>query len=264
MKTFILNLERSAKRRGDILQEVTKHDLDYEFIKGVDGLELSNADLENLCDMVEVRKYPDWLSRGMIGAALSHHKAYQKIIEENIEMACIIEDDVTLPANIKEILTAIEQNIGKNELVMLGYTDHGKTGLSLMDTVELTAGEKLMYPVNLRWLQCAAGYIITREAAQTLVPLILPLRVGSDSWGYYHELGGFETLRCVYPMRLGFTGAKSAIDFTHQNIVRAKLTKFIDDYKVPPFYRILKAMRLKGYETLFDIELVNEKSQLTK
>src|SRR3954471_10994699 len=130
MKTYIINLERSVQRREHILSEVDKIGLEYEIVKAVDGSQLSSHDFDQLCDMETVRKFPEWLSPGMIGASLSHRSVYSKIIENNDRAALVVEDDAVLPNSLAEILDGISSVIMPNEIILLYYSSFEPLQLS--------------------------------------------------------------------------------------------------------------------------------------
>ncbi len=85
--------------------------LHYEFIEAVDGNTVSeSAYLEMRQSSIDwARKYSRKpLSRGEVGCLLSHLQAYEKILADNIDYACIMEDDVVIhhPDNLRWVLQA--------------------------------------------------------------------------------------------------------------------------------------------------------------
>src|SRR4051812_48515341 len=146
MKTYIINLERSVQRREHILGEVKRYKLDYELTKAVEGAKLTEDDKERLCDMNEVRKYPDWLSPGMLGCSLSHYNVYKKIVDDNVDIALVLEDDVILPDSLPTLLADIKEQIATNEVISLYYFSLKPCILSDRDVVEISNGFTLRYP----------------------------------------------------------------------------------------------------------------------
>jgi len=105
------------------------------------------------------------------------------------------------------------------------------------------------------------GYVITKDAAKTLAEIILPVRVGPDSWGDFYAQKGFQSFRCVYPVPLKFSGAKSDI---HSQSWRGAITKFIDDNRIPILYGINRRIRSRNVHKLSKIEFVEEQSPVAK
>ena len=79
-----------------------KTGLDYEFVTAVDGRDLDLNDRAIIA--------PEFLAKndfpaGSAGCALSHLHVYQRIIADGLDEALILEDDVTLPADLEESST---------------------------------------------------------------------------------------------------------------------------------------------------------------
>jgi len=261
MKTYIVNLERSEKRREHIVKEAERCGLDYELVKAVDGKNLTEEDFNRLCDMEEVRKSPNWLTPGMIGCSLSHYEIYKKIVKDDVDVALVLEDDVILPDNLPELLADVAREIQKNEVILLYFFSFKPCRLSEQDVVAISNDYKIYFPIDINQPITTAGYILTKEAAKKLAKIVLPIRVGPDSWGYFYENKGFESFRCIYPVPLQQTGAKSDI---HSQSLRGKISKFIDDYKIPGIYHLIRSIRLKNIESRSKVELVDLPSPISK
>lgn len=264
MKTFIINLERSVLRREHILREVEKHKLDYELIKGVDGRNLSDDEFSELMDTEVARKNPATMTRGTLGCLLSHLSIYKKVVAENLEMAFVLEDDAILPENIGEILEDVERAIEKNEVVLLYFTSFTPCELSRQDAVEIRNGYQILYPVKARQPVCATAYVVSREAARTLLELELPMKMQCDEWGYFFENGGIERFRVVYPVPVKTDHSKSEIQQFRQAGLRLKLTKFIDDNKIPVLYKLLRYAKHSNVKNWSVVKFVDEPSPMRK
>lgn len=78
--------------------------VEYQVIKAVDGHSLSKEELAAVYDeRIAKRLLRRPLATGEIGAVLSHRIIYQKMKEECIEEAIIIEDDVTLSDDFADV-----------------------------------------------------------------------------------------------------------------------------------------------------------------
>src|SRR5271156_7071472 len=104
MHAYVINLARSKDRRAHITAELQRARLDYEVITAVDGrtLDLSGSTLID----------PSLASRcefpaGTVGCALSHFHVYQKILEDGRDRALVLEDDVTLPADLNDLVDEV-------------------------------------------------------------------------------------------------------------------------------------------------------------
>jgi len=261
MKTYIINLERSAVRRRHILSEAEKCGLDYEFIKAVDGQALTQSDIEELCDLEAVKASPDWLTPGMLGCALSHYQIYRRIAEADDEMAFVLEDDMVLPRDLPELLDGISAKIASNEIITLYYFSFSPCLLSKQDAVRATDGYELYFPIDVSQPITTGGYVITKKAAESLLKIILPIRVGPDSWGYFYDNNGFESFRCVYPVPLRFNGAKSDI---HVQKGRGRVTRFIDEKRIPVLFQLLRGIRNVSVKSRSAVRFVDERSAVAE
>lgn len=137
MKTYqvyVINLDKDVERMQFMDTQLTKLGIEYIRLSGVYGREIKN--LSDVYDDVLAKKYNGKsMLLNEIGCALSHKKAYDDFLEktslnEKLEYALVLEDDVQLPNNFKEI---IEQEIEKNnksqkwEYLLFDYVKPGFT-----------------------------------------------------------------------------------------------------------------------------------------
>lgn len=105
MKVFVINLKRSPERRAFMKKQLDALGMDYEFIEATDGKELSDEEIKNIYDEEASLKFlrvP--LTRGEIGCAHSHIKTYQKIVNDNLDYALVLEDDSILEPSLFSLL----------------------------------------------------------------------------------------------------------------------------------------------------------------
>ena len=94
--TFVINLD-SAQGRWSHMQKMLKSNgvSNVHRISAVNGVDINLED-PNLTYNPEknARSYYAPLKKAEIACFLSHQKAWQKIVEDNLTVACILEDDV--------------------------------------------------------------------------------------------------------------------------------------------------------------------------
>ena len=108
MHAYVVNLARSLDRRAHITRELRKTTVEYEIVTAVDGRELDMADAA-LID-------PSFVARGVFpegsaGCALSHLSIYRKIIEDGLDVALILENDVVLPADLDKLSEEVGEHL---------------------------------------------------------------------------------------------------------------------------------------------------------
>ncbi len=110
------NTERFTSVSGQLAQQK----LEACRIDAVIGSKVPSEDLRCLYDAKKNKaKYHRDLSPGEIGCYLSHRKIWQKMIDENIPYACILEDDVVLQDNVN-IAINLANNLKGWDIIKLG------------------------------------------------------------------------------------------------------------------------------------------------
>ena len=200
MKIFIINLKRRDDKLVRIKDRISKIELDkyyeIEIFNAIDGIEINKEYLIQNNYKISL----DWndnlhrrpMKWGEIGCAISHYQVWNKIIEQNLESAIILEDDVIFKSdfinNLKEILDSLENNkeLGKCEMVYLGR--------KVFNKVEESVSEKLVKPNFSYW---TLGYILKKGGAtkliesgynKNLIPVdeFLPYMYGKNSISNYN------------------------------------------------------------------------------
>ena len=107
---FVINLERSPERLESSQQQLAEQGLSFERINAIDGAMLTAAQINSHYN-AELNKqnyhYP--LSPGQIGCYLSHRKAWQTIVDRQLDYAIVLEDDFILKDDLSHTITNIEQ-----------------------------------------------------------------------------------------------------------------------------------------------------------
>jgi glycosyl transferase family 25 len=81
MRAYVINLPRSPARRVSVAAQLQGTGLDHVFVDGVDGRALAPVDRGRLIDESAVARYPQWLTPGALGCALSHLRTYELIVD---------------------------------------------------------------------------------------------------------------------------------------------------------------------------------------
>ncbi|EKE85248.1 glycosyltransferase family 25 protein [Idiomarina xiamenensis] len=110
-KTLLINLDRSPQRLADATAQLDAIGMPYERVSAADGAALSDA--ERACfdvDKAQQRYHYD-LTWGEVGCYLSHLRCWQKIVDEQLDYAIIVEDDLCLSpefADVPHVLAALQ------------------------------------------------------------------------------------------------------------------------------------------------------------
>jgi len=215
---FVITLPHATQKQMQIRERLQSLDIPFEFIEGVDGRLLSEEELQKVFDKEKSYNYYKWyrnrtgsagieLSRGEIGCTLARRKVFQKMIDESIERAIVLEDDVFVTEDflpiVEKIITCLEYNsVGKNLIIKLDNTISNYYGYAIkfknfltrfLRPIQIRIDKELAIVKTVMKFGGAQGYIIDNAAASTMLNLNYPIFV-SDEWNYYAR---FVTVRAL-------------------------------------------------------------------
>lgn len=198
MHAYVINLARSRDRRAYITAHLHKIGIDYEIVTGVDGRNLNLDDPSIVTPSFRTRAP---LLAGSAGAALSHLAVYRRIIEDGLDMALVLEDDVILPADLGALADDVGKELVVAEVALLSADSwqHQVIKMSYQGAVSLPSLRFLALPIDVGKVCSGGAYIITREACERMVEHNLPISRVADSWGRFYEEGALDRVRCVAP-----------------------------------------------------------------
>jgi glycosyl transferase family 25 len=155
-----------------MLRECARFELEPEIFSGVDGQNLTEAELRELIYAPDINK----LSRGEVGCSLSHLGIYRDMIEKDISRALILEDDSVFNQDPRPLLAELErQPADTPEVYLLTHRDNYLTALKPKQV-----GAFKFYR---GWSGAGAhGYVITCKAATNLLSFNAPVKCENDWW----------------------------------------------------------------------------------
>lgn len=174
IKTYCISLERATERREKSKQECQKLGLPFEFITAIDGKTLTDDEIikTGYNEILGKKLRNKYQSRGLshtdIAIALSHIKAYKKIIEDQTLIALIIEDDAVFNFNKKYLNKLLTELPNDWEICLLFHDGLCKKISSHLCKFKVPPG----------FLVC---YLLTLKGAEKLLKLSQPLRLCSDT-----------------------------------------------------------------------------------
>ncbi|QBF83154.1 glycosyltransferase family 25 protein [Shewanella maritima] len=166
-KVFVINLASSAERLKHITEQLGKFQVPFERIDAVDGRKLSDEEIEKYSPQSLVQQhYFRPLNKGEVGCSLSHQKAWQKILDDDLDFAIILEDDIYLKDNFKSIVELMAElpTMDWDYIKLFPFKKGGES--NVRDSIEYK-GHRFVsyhkYPIS------AVGQIISRRGAQALI-----------------------------------------------------------------------------------------------
>ncbi len=182
MKVFVINMDQDKDRLEFAYKQAESNGYNLSRIPGVNGKEMSPAQKKETVNgfrfwCINGRKPLD----GEIGCALSHINIYRKMIQENIPVACVLEDDIMILSGFIQRLKNLEQQLMPRvpQVVRLNFNGSEKSLPvdGLCRSYENTS---------------ACSYCITLAGAKALLNANYPLRTMSDNWPRFTKLNIVE------------------------------------------------------------------------
>ncbi|MBY5994083.1 glycosyltransferase family 25 protein [Ferrimonas balearica] len=116
--TFVINLDRSTDRWQRIERNLAEFGLDYQRVSAVEGATLSPQVLhQHYCPQLNQEQLHRTLTPGEIACYLSHRKVWQRILDEDLPCALVLEDDVQLVPGGAEVVARLAQTAPHWDLV---------------------------------------------------------------------------------------------------------------------------------------------------
>lgn len=104
LKTFLINLDRRPDRLQFVKKQLDDLSIPFERFPAVDGTTLTEAQksiLDQQRFLLECKKIP---VMGEVGCALSHRAVWQRMVDENLTHALILEDDIHIASQLPSLL----------------------------------------------------------------------------------------------------------------------------------------------------------------
>ena len=189
--TYVINMDSATERMAHMAAELRRVGISFIRQPGVVGMELPYPN-ENFSDWSYKYLHGRRWAPRELGCYLSHIQCLRNFLQTDAPYALILEDDVKLDDNIKEILeSAIEHASGWN-MLRLSSVNRGKWW-----PVRKLGSHSLA--VCLTREKGAGGYLVDRKAAACMLKKLLPMRLAWDIAFDLEWLLGFKTLG-VYPL----------------------------------------------------------------
>lgn len=107
MKTFVIHLDRASARKPQVAELLAAAPYPAEVLPAVDGAALDNWPLGDWA----TPRYPFELRAGEVGCFLSHRVAWQRILDEGLDGALVLEDDVELEDGFTQVAELAAANL---------------------------------------------------------------------------------------------------------------------------------------------------------
>lgn len=165
-KIYVINMKSSTERAQKIAQRLDALGLPFEFFPAVRGADLDYKNAPYYDRKRRLRYFGRDLLAGEIGCLLSHRGVYEKMLKDKVDVALVLEDDVTLDDDIKVLLERIMHHDKKWDLLrFLGNKKPFSKGYRVVDPLD-DAHDFVRIPTVPGG---AYGYMLKARAAEVLI-----------------------------------------------------------------------------------------------
>ncbi|HEX3616097.1 MAG TPA: glycosyltransferase family 25 protein [Solirubrobacteraceae bacterium] len=198
-RAYVVHISWATARRQRLEPQLQRSGLEYEFVEGIDGRKLTDAERDVFLDADAMARYPQWLTPAVLGATLGHKCAYDALCDAGDDVALVLENDAELPGvGFGNLISELAQQITGREVMMLNFRSLEPIKLRRTGAVQC-AGHQILEAVHPERLVSACAYLLRRETAAAMSEAILPARWAPDSWDQYLECGAVSRIKCVLP-----------------------------------------------------------------
>ncbi|MFH6954753.1 glycosyltransferase family 25 protein [Pseudoalteromonas sp. XMcav1-K] len=167
-KVFLINLDKSTERLKKSSGRLAAQNIQFERIPAIDGTKLTNAEIQaHYSSQLNSKQYYRNLGYGEIGCFLSHRLAWQKIIEQKLPYAIVLEDDFQLAGDLSAVFSTIESLTFEWQLLKLAAYQNRTRPIKATKQVN----EKFDLVLHKKPLTGCCAQAITYHAAKQLLAI---------------------------------------------------------------------------------------------
>ena len=208
LKTYVIALPEAADRRRFMEVQLKSFPfMDWEFVDGVRGKDLSPEEMVRAVDQEQCRRTTGrTLSLAEVGSTLAHFEVMRRIEKAKDQVALVLEDDPLISGNFTRMVwqIAAEFQPDRPRIILLTPCKYFRsTGHMINGDFALRRFYEGFY---------ASGYFINYEAARLIPPALLPLRAHVDWWKLTREISGVA-IDAIVPYCVGISISENTASF---------------------------------------------------
>ncbi len=173
---WVISLASAHERRRFVVEGFSALNIPFELVDGVDGVELTDAELAHCSRRRALLEIGRPMTRGELGCAMSHLLLYERMRDESIPVAVIMEDDVAPTPALIAVLAELHRLPADWDVVTLHSLFDTADPVPVDDGVIAGRFRVCRYRGPVYGTQC---YAITlagaRRALDAAYPVALPL-----------------------------------------------------------------------------------------
>ena len=188
-KILIINLEKSSDRREFMSQQLNKLNLPHEFFKGSYGRDLPKTELKKFNTYATFKNMGRDLHPNEKGCYLSHYYIWKKIVDENIDEAIIMEDDISISNEFKTVIENRKKWLPNHwGILNFAWDTYGDYDFQSSQPIVNHIDYSLIAFRKSQSVMRLGAYMLNLEAAKVLVNDSLPIRYVTDTFTGTHHI----------------------------------------------------------------------------
>lgn len=235
-KIYYINLARSSDKKKFMESQLNRFKFSHSRIDAVDG---QNLDMDRLNEFAVPSRVQEWkhlLKPNAIACSMSHHRAYEKMLDENVDIALILEDDIELGNDFESVLEKCLPKIKDNDIYLIYF--HGDEKIFITKDTEYVDPKHSIYRAKTAWgAYSAGGYILSRKTAEKLRQHVFPVHTTADSWGTFKRDAVIGNLWAILPLVTKDAPFVSDIGYGSFSKLKRLITKNFIISKIYAFFK---------------------------
>ena len=189
-KILIINLDSSFKRLTSIKNQCEQLGIGFERVRAVQGNKIPPEEKSRIYNVeTNKQKYYKLLTDGEIGCYFSHTLCWQKILDDDLDFALVLEDDAILHSTLPKYISEIAKLNTNWDYIKLS---HGRKKKHIEKTIALTGD--LLLGTCAKLPSTCSGQFISKSGAKKLLSTAFPISRPVDSdIQYWFE----KNLKCL-------------------------------------------------------------------
>jgi GR25 family glycosyltransferase involved in LPS biosynthesis len=194
IKTFVVHLARATGRRPLVDKLLEASPFPAEIFSAIEGAKLTGEEQAQayLGAPRYAPHYPFALGHGEIGCFLSHRAIWQKIVDDGLDGALILEDDLEVLGGFDEVAQFAADHLANH-----GYIQFQVRAVSSEAKIIASQGQLRLVQPQVTPLRTSAQ-LVSAKVAQRLLDLTAPFDRPVDTFLQMHWVTGVH-LVCVVP-----------------------------------------------------------------
>jgi glycosyl transferase family 25 len=235
MKVFVINVDKDNKRMESLHEHLIEHEIEYERISAETGPTEEFGSLKYVCN------------KGVAGSFASHRKCWRRIIDEDLEMAMILEDDARFTDEASTILKKVLSELPDDfDILYLGCSGIGDEEVNFLKNPHhifllpnimtrkksKKVSENLVVPASPFQIH---AYILSNKGAKTLLSKKPVTCFGDYDLSIFQDLHMYACKPQIATQSEKFNSHQAQGNFPYL------LSKFVEDLEPinTQYYRIL-------------------------